>query len=600
MPDFNLTKKVSDLSIDDCEGFRNTLIASPSKLYQNQKVFNKWYFLLPPSLEVFSKENFGYAIEYIVKLSEETVENNQKKFNEINGDVRKNIWLRFSGSLSSIKKGLLRLHLGYMGITNLDDLDTEQNNLLHYLSRYPVNIREIIATTLPEIYQILGEDDKKINDLYSCSNIYGETPIFAATLSAQKSNVEQYLMEMRSLDVNLDIKDIKTTSLDNLLHYATLSANKEFAGYVKQLVGNDAVQQSEFTRLENKDGLSSLDYFYFITNDETQGKLKSYAIDPDTLLNRSKRLHYISKVAHRLAQLKSPAVLRYFIEKYQLDINKCNRYDANDLDSGDTLLHTAALYASLQTVEYLIHHGADANKHNGREGTDISDKKRKIYYPFIYRIGKEAIRVSNFKALESPLHFAALSGNADKVQFLVEHGSNNTDNGVLEDYNAYAAFGGNIIRQENSNLNVSLLDRKIILGIGGDLSEYYTKLRDKIIDFINEKDYLDGIKYVLSWKTSLPLLAFNYYLVTMRQLSVKDLIDKKYISVKEVFDHSYSMINDHPRNINLNTFNYLFSLIGLDLLNKEIVSIVHSNLDLDEEEQAKEIFNEYMQTKQYL
>ncbi len=578
MPEFDFTKEVRDLAIQDCADFRNMLTNSPNILYETAERFNKWYFLLPPSLEEFPKDCFGNTIKHIVELTEVIVKNNQKEVDEIKDDVRKHIWLRFTGELLDIKKGLLRLHLVYMGIDSLDSLDKEDNNFLHYLSRSPIDIQDIVKVTLPDIYSILGNVESKIDDLYGKPNIYGEIPIFAATLSAQQNNVEQYLIEMGARNANLDIKEIKTNNDDNLLHYATLSANKEFAGYVKQLVGNDAVQQSEFTRLENKDGLSSLDYFYFITHDETQGKLKSYAIDPDTLLNRSKRLHYISKVAHRLAQLKSPALLRYFIEKYKLDINNCNRYDANGYDSGDTLLHTAALYASLHTVAYLVYHGAKVDKHNGHDGERVVSG---LWMVPLFKNSNGDQWFKRYKSAEYPLHFAAFSGDKEKYEFLLKLPDKtipSVDDEILKLYRYYGGCNEEIsvcklVRDTKIAID-SCLNNELINKFNPSLSDVQIAKINKISDR-SKKALVVALLYRSETNNNsvahLPLMYLKYIMdIDISSYAGIDVFSSDFFTNFKIPDI------EEKRSHFLCTavLNYYYSIVGFDSITTELVKHV--------------------------
>lgn len=564
-----------------------------NEFYDNEVQFKKYYIYFPFYKIDISKENFAKSIGYIVGLTQCDVDK-AKILRE--NQLESKAWLNFGKTIAEVKKGLLRLHLSYMGIDNLDKLDGEENSFLHYLIRQPVDMSDVLTKVLPDILQIIEAKEtttSDLNDMYSNENIYGETPIFAAVLSGEQSNVEQCLSKLREQDETFNITTLKTKNNDNLLHYAILSGNQEVVKYIKR--------QSDYNVWydeTNDDGLSSTDYYFFINNKIANGKLQEYSADP---INHSSGKLFVSKVAHRLAQLKSLALLRWFVEKHNIDINNCNRYDVNDIDSGDTLLHTSALYGSLQTVQYLVYHDAEINRHNGKLGDEIIDKRR-AFYPLVYRNNK-VIRVSCFKVLETPLHFAALSGEHDRVKFLIENHATNTYNGFLENYQAYAAFGNNHYQLSNDNLkkiSLSLFDRRIILDIEEELQEYYANMRNKIIEFIEQGGYVEGIRYVLSWKTSLPLLVFNYLLMKMCQLSIKNLIDNKMITINDIFDHEYNLVNQCPQHINLNTFNYLFSLIGFDMLNDNILEIVHHRLDLGEEDQAKEIFEKYKKEKKYL
>ena len=569
--------------------------------YDHEVQFKKYYIYFPFYKIDISKENFAKSIGYIVGLTQCDVDKAEKlRENQLESKT----WLNFGDTLAEVKKGLLRLHLSYMGIDNLDKLDGEENSFLHYLIRQPVDMSDVLTKVLPDILQIIEAKEtttSDLNDMYSNENIYGETPIFAAVLSGEQSNVEQCLSKLREQDETFNITTLKTKNNDNLLHYAILSGNQEVVKYIKR--------QSDYNVWydeTNDDGLSSTDYYFFINNKIANGKLQEYSADP---INYSSGKLFVSKVAHRLAQLKSPALLRWFVEKHKININDCNHYDANDIDGGDTLLHTAALYGSLQTVQYLVYHGADINKHNGKSGILYSEN---IFYSTVYE-NNVTVQKRSFKALEMPLHFAALSGCTEKIMFLLNNEAKTDSNGLGEDYGAYAIFGkveDDIQQLVEKTTPLVKMTKTIIYRMyqvnNKTLYDCYIRLCKEIHDILsnnNDNKYLEAIKLAISWKTSLPLLALNSYLTKRKdRLSIRYLIDSKKINILDIFNHDYNNAIEKTvkQSVNVNAFNYLFSLIGFDCLSDEIIDQVHKRLDLGDDDLAKEIFEKYKKEKKYL
>lgn len=547
--------------------------------YDHEVQFKKYYIYFPFYKIDISKENFAKSIGYIVGLTQCDVDKAEKlRENQLESKT----WLNFGDTLVEVKKGLLRLHLSYMGIDNLDKLDGEENSFLHYLIRQPVDMSDVLTKVLPDILQIIEAKEtttSDLNDMYSNENIYGETPIFAAVLSGEQSNVEQCLSKLREQDETFNITTLKTKNNENLLHYAILSGNQEVVKYIKR--------QSDYNVWydeTNDDGLSSTDYYFFINNKIANGKLQEYSADP---INHSSGKLFVSKVAHRLAQLKSPALLRWFVEKHKININDCNRYDANDIDSGDTLLHTAALYGSLQTVQYLVYHGANVNKDNNTS-VNITDG-----------FGWLSPMIVATKFSEKIIHFAALSGETEKFNFIHDNYANR-DSYDKEVLDLYKKCGGIISININNKYSriyekVNAIENCLKCNYFGTFDPDMSSEQLEIIKRMPDKRkqaLIISLLFKSPERNGNFLNAFAHLPLMYLKLQLRDDFSGQCGFESKYFTNKSKKYIIHF--LSTAVLDYYYSIIGFKSIDSNLIEDVHDSFDVGAATNCKRLFGYYM------
>ena len=117
------------------------------------------------------------------------------------------------------------------------------------------------------------------------------------------------------------------------------------------------------------------------------------------------------------------ALLRNYHEVIRLvqadgDVNAQN-------SSGVTVLHYAAVSASLEIVKYLVKHGADVNCKDERNWSVLCYAVKSGSLEIVkYLVEHGADLNGRNECNTSVLHFAAQSGSLETVKYLVEHGAN--------------------------------------------------------------------------------------------------------------------------------------------------------------------------------